>query len=214
MQVVLGHTNGPHTAILSVRMIYRLEGTLLEKLPDAIVLDVQGVGYLIYTNPLVIPAREGATLTVHTYLAVRETALDLYGFVDQEERAVFLHLLNLPKIGPKSALQILQKAQIATLKQCVAKQDSAALAKQSGLGTKTAEKIVQGLKDVFTTEHYNHLAIPLADEQRDIQDALIALGYSERDAEQAVQTLVKEDPDVFSDSSAAVSRALRALSRP
>lgn len=162
-----------------------ISGTLLQILPQGVVVDVAGVGYLVATpytsNPTI-----GEKLTLHTYLAVRETALDLYGFQEQDELELFELLLTLPKIGPKSALQILAQANLPLLKTAILNNDPEHLSKMSGIGKKTAEKIVTGLKDRFTD-------IAVAEHQAenthttDAIDALVALGYPQSDARKIIQ---------------------------
>lgn len=183
-----------------------LTGTVADLALGNVVLDVSGVGYLVAVRPTdALEFRVGTTLSLHTYLAVREDALDLYGFTSRDDLAVFELLIELPKIGPKSALAILSQASTELLKKAVASQDAAYLSKMSGMGKKTAEKIVQGLKDKFEDDGTTGAAHSA---DGDVIDALLALGYSEREARAAVPKL---DPDA--DTNARVKQALRLLSR-
>jgi holliday junction DNA helicase RuvA len=129
-------------------MIRSITGTITDATLSSIVIDVQGIGYLVHITKLPTTAL-GSTITVWTYLAVRETALDLYGFSTRDELELFELLLSLPKIGPKSAQQILTQAEIELLKKAVTEDDPVYLAKMSGMGKKTAEKVVAGLKESF-----------------------------------------------------------------
>jgi Holliday junction DNA helicase RuvA len=171
-------------------MIARLTGMVVDVGFTHIVLDVAGVGYRIAVRS---PSRfkVDAVAALHTHLAVRENALDLYGFENRDELEMFEQLLRLPKIGPKSAMQVLVQADIDLLKKSVAANDPTYLSKMSGIGKKSAEKIVLGLKDVFEYEEGDARAT-LSQNDLDAMDALMALGYSQRDAREALQRLSPE----------------------
>lgn len=197
-------------------MIRQLTGTISDVGTNYVVLDVSGVGYLIHTNT---PAHylTDATARFYTYLAVRDNALDLYGFADRDTLEIFELLIELPKIGPKSALQILTAADIQLLKEAVRNDDPAYLSKLSGIGKKSAEKIVAGLKDKFETRGYDQLPTTKsgAYEQghtADTIDALIALGYPALDARRIVIEITTADPSLSS-SAEVIKLALRSLQR-
>jgi Holliday junction DNA helicase RuvA len=182
-------------------MIRHISGIVALAHPTYVVIDVQGVGYLLYTTAKTGCAI-GEALTLHTHLAVRETAMDLYGFTTLEELSFFELLLTLPKVGPKTALQILSQADVVLLQGAILSQDAAHLSKMSGISKKTAEKIVLGLKDAFDTVGYsygNDLQ-PASSVQSaftsDTIDALITLGYPQSDARKAVQQLLTEKPEI------------------
>lgn len=167
-------------------MIARLSGTVVDIQLTHLVLDVGGVGYLIAVrNPSDFKLDERASF--HTHLAVRENALDLYGFESRDELEMFLELLKLPKIGPKSAMQILTQADLELLKRSITAEDPTYLSKMSGIGKKSAEKIVAGLKDVFDYQSESGGSMQSGDS--DVVDALIALGYSQKDARDALQKI-------------------------
>jgi len=191
-------------------MIRHLTGTVRAATAGAVVLDVQGVGYLVAVRDSAATFPLDSTRSLWTHLAVRENALDLYGFATQDELEIFELLLGLPKIGPKSAMQIMQQADIALLKEAVAKEDPTYLAKMSGIGKKTAEKIVLGLKDIFADRGFSETLAggPTQSWQQETIDALVALGYPQKDAREAVQAL----PDTVTDTNAALTTALRSLS--
>lgn len=158
-----------------------LRGTVTDIRGGRVVIDVGGVGYIVAVrSTLDFNVTSGTTL--HTYLAVRENALDLYGFLTSEELRMFEELIKLPKIGPKSAMQVLMQADVATLKKAITTQDSVFLTKMSGIGKKTAEKIVAELKEAFEDEIFAE-STPTGD--YDVIDALMALGYSQKDAREA-----------------------------
>lgn len=177
-------------------MIRQLSGTVADISITYIVLDVGGVGYLVYTNSPT-SYEIGIDTKLFTYLAVRENSLDLYGFADRDTLEVFELLIELPKIGPKSALQILTQADILLIKESVHKEDASYLSKLSGIGKKSAEKIVAGLKDkIETIDQSTGLSRTNEDlassHTSDTIDALIALGYSPQDARKAVSEIAAQ----------------------
>ena len=197
-------------------MIRSLTGTITDKTELSVVLDVRGVGYLIYT-PMSTTLKVGNTATLNTYLAVRETALDLYGFSKTEELELFERLLTLPKIGPKSALQILSQATIELINSAVINNDASQLSKMSGIGKKTAEKVVAGLTDIYEKEGVlADLGAPTGDTSdgqglSDTIDALVALGYAESAARKAVLE-VKDTKPELKNTNDIIKEALRQLS--
>lgn len=196
-------------------MIRQIEGVAAHIEDGTVVVDVGGIGYLVHLPALPQNLSLGARVTFHTHLAVRENALDLYGFIDRDSLEVFELLITLPKIGPKSALQILRQADIALLKQAVLNDDASYLSKMSGIGKKSAEKIVAGLKDKF--EHADagaYLAQTDGEDNsyvRDTIDALVSLGYPESDARKTVRQLAETNPEIAT-SPEALKAALKVLS--
>ena len=129
-------------------LIARLRGRPVGRSPDGLVLDVNGVGYLVAATPSVLSrAGAGAELTVETYLHVREDALQLYGFADAEERELFVHLLTVSGVGPKVALAVVSGSPAAELRKAIALGDHARFQAIPGIGKKTAERIVVELRD-------------------------------------------------------------------
>lgn len=181
-------------------MIHQLTGTTTHTSPTHIVLDVQGVGYGISirsTDEFVI----GSTITLHTYLAVRETALDLYGFADRSGKELFELLLSVPKIGPKSAMDVLSKADTRLLLECIHTEDPSRLQKQSGIGKKTCENIVSNLKDkvepsVEIAGEMSETATKLNSAQTDAIDALVSLGFDPKTARDHVRSKESENLNV------------------
>lgn len=181
-----------------------------------IVLDVNGVGYLVN-----VPKINGLNLNqeveLHTHLAVRENAMDLYGFGTDDELKIFETLLTIPKIGPKSALQILSQADINLLYTAVQNDDPSHLSKLSGIGKKSAEKIVAGLKDKLDIEEWNSnfpnsSDLIQSDYASDTVDALITLGYPQVEARRVVLEITSTESDIKS-STEALKLALRILSK-
>jgi holliday junction DNA helicase RuvA len=173
-------------------MIAKLRGEVVDIGITNIVVDVGGVGYLVFvakSGGFVL----GDSISLYTHLAVRENALDLYGFKEREERTMFEHLIKLPKIGPKTAIQILSQVDLPTLKKAVQTNDPSYLSKMSGIGKKSAEKIVAGLSDIFDADDYIDTDVSENTTDTDVIEALLTLGYSERDAREAVK---KIPPDI------------------
>lgn len=176
-------------------MIGRIHGILLEKTPPLVLIDCSGVGYecevpmsTFYHLPAV-----GEKVTLLTHFVVREDAQLLYGFGTQQERATFRQLLKVNGIGAKSALSILSGLSIDDLVQAVALQETGMLTRVPGVGKKTAERLLLELKDKFTLEG---VAAMNANQPKsvssDVLNALLALGYNEKEALASVKLLDKE----------------------
>jgi Holliday junction DNA helicase RuvA len=189
-------------------MIRRLTGEIVDVGMSAITVDVGGVGYLVYM-PHASDMKVASTVLLHTHLAVRENAMDLYGFLTQDELHMFELLLTIPKIGPKSALQIMNQADMALLRKAISSDDPVYLSKMSGIGKKSAEKIVTELKDKFDRFGEEVEEGGAGAGESDIVDALVTLGYSERSARETVRKL----PDDLTDTKARITEALKLLSQ-
>jgi len=174
-------------------MITQLSGNITFTGNNYIVLDVAGVGYKVYVSLDTLRAltkQKGQTVRLWTHLAVRETSLDLYGFFEQPELEFFEMLITISGIGPKSALGILSVAPIDTIKQAVASGDTSYLTKVSGIGKKNAEKIVVELRDKLGGS-YTGVGGALLKEDADVVAALQSLGYSMKEARDALKGLDK-----------------------
>jgi Holliday junction DNA helicase RuvA len=171
-------------------MIGRLSGTLAEKSPPTILVDVGGVGYEVdvpMSTFYNLPAL-GERVTLLTHFVVREDAQVLFGFLSAEERATFRQLVKISGVGPRTALAILSGLSVSDLVQAVATQSAGRLVKVPGIGKKTAERLLLELKGRLG----DAVAAPssvASDAQADIVQALVALGYSERDAGAALKAL-------------------------
>lgn len=176
-------------------MIGRLNGTLLEKTPPLVLIDCNGVGYecevpmsTFYNLPAV-----GEKVVMLTHFVVREDAQLLYGFGTSQERATFRQLLKVNGIGAKSALSILSGLSIDELVQAVALQEATMLTRVPGVGKKTAERLLLELKDKFTIDGVAAMnSSQPKSASSDVLNALLALGYNEREAVAAVKLLDKE----------------------
>lgn len=171
-------------------MIAYIHGTVRMITDRALIIDVGGIGYSIATTPETLSgARVGEDYALNTYLAVREDALDLYGFTSLEERDFFILLLGVSGIGPRSALSVLSVAPLETLKKAIGTGDTGYLTKISGIGRKTAEKIVIELRDKMGEENKE---ISLQGEM-DALEALKSLGYSQNEARDALKQTTATD---------------------
>ena len=173
-------------------MISRLRGTSVGRTADGLVIDVGGVGYLVSATPSVLRRADGTTeVTVETYLHVREDALQLYGFADAGERSLFVQLLGVSGIGPKVALAVVSSASPDELRRAIALRDSARFQAIPGIGKKTAERIVLELEG--SIGEAPSIAETGAPRELVARDALVELGYSLVEAEQA---LAEVDPEL------------------
>jgi holliday junction DNA helicase RuvA len=184
-------------------MISRLRGTAAGRTPDGLVVDVGGVGYLVAATPSVLRRAEtGSEVVVETYLHVREDALHLYGFADAAERELFTQLLSVNGIGPKVALAVVSGSPPADLRRAIAAGDAARFQAIPGIGKKTADRIVLELREKGTFADAN---APSQKHSFVARDALVELGYSVLEAEQA---LAQTDPELPAEER--VRQALRA----
>lgn len=175
-------------------MIGRLTGVIAEKTPPQVLIDVAGVGYEVDVpmSTFFNLGALGERAVLLTHLVVREDAHQLFGFLTQEERGTFRLLIKISGIGPRMALGLLSGLSVAELAQAVSRQETGRLTKVPGIGKKTAERLLLELKGKLGAD----LALPATvanDAQADILQALVALGYSEKDAATALKAL---PPDV------------------
>ena len=190
-------------------MIGRLTGTLAAKTPPHLLVDVDGVGYEVdvpMSSFYNLPAL-GERVTLLTHFVVREDAQVLFGFLTHDERATFRLLVKISGVGPRTALAILSGLSVTELAQAVTLQESARLVKVPGIGKKTAERLLLELKGKLG----DAIAAPTSvagGAQADILQALLALGYNDREAAAALKAL---PPDVA--VSDGIKFALRALAK-
>lgn len=192
------------------RMIGFLEGKIEFKGEKFLVLNVGGVGYKIFSSPDVIlrmPEKD-ANVKLWTHLHVREDALELYGFLHLGECDLFETLISVSGIGPKSAIGILGVAPIDTLRRAIAAGDTSYLTRVSGVGKKTAEKIVLELKDKMAGKGIS-VEAPELKEEADALDALMSLGYSQREAREALSAV----PQDITSAEKRIKEALKKLGR-
>jgi holliday junction DNA helicase RuvA len=175
-------------------MIARLRGRPLANTPDGLIVDVGGVGYLVAATPSAVRRADGAEeIALHTYLHVREDALQLYGFADAAERELFVQLLSVNGIGPKVALAIVSGSPAAELRRAITLQDTARFQAIPGIGKKTAERIVLELKEKLGEAPVPISAAAGTEPHLVAREALVELGYSVGEAEIA---LARTDPEL------------------
>jgi len=190
-------------------MIGKLTGTLLEKNPPEVLLDCHGVGYEVnvpmstfYNLPAV-----GERVSLLTQFIVREDAQLLYGFATAPERQAFRELIKISGVGPRTALSILSGMGVGDLAQAITLQEAGRLVKVPGIGKKTAERLLLELKGKLGADMGAHAQVT-SDAQVDILQALLALGYNDKEAAAALKAL---PPDVgVSDG---IKLALKALAK-
>ena len=171
-------------------MIGRLTGLLAEKSPPQVLIDVNGVGYEVdvpMSSFYNLPGL-GEKVTLLTHFVVREDAQILFGFLTHEERATFRKLVKISGIGPRMALSILSGLSVNELALAVSKKDSLRLTKVPGVGKKTAERLVLELEGKLAEAFSATLSVTQG-AQSDILQALLALGYNDREAAAALKAL-------------------------
>ena len=172
-------------------MIGKLSGTLIEKQPPQVLVDCHGVGYEVdvpmstfYNLPAV-----GEKVSLLTHFVVREDAQILYGFASASEREVFRQLIKISGVGPRTALGVLSGMSVAELTRAIREQEAGRLVKIPGIGKKTAERLLLELKGKMGTD-LGPSTVPVGDSaQNDILQALVALGYSDKEAALSLKSL-------------------------
>jgi len=201
-------------------MIGFIKGTIEDIREDCLVVDNQGMGWIVYVPGSLLSGRVriGDSVKLYTHLQVREDAMTLYGFFSRDDLEVFRQLLNVSGIGPKGALGILSALSPDDLRFAVLADDAAAISRAPGIGKKTAQKLILELKDRFRLDdafekklaHAAPAAAQASDSlagaQADAVEALTALGYSGTEALQAVRKVELEEG---MDSEAILKAALR-----
>lgn len=179
-------------------MYYYIKGTLAAKGENYIVVDVLGVGYMIYTslNGIEKSGPIGNQITVYTYLNVREDAMDIYGFVTEEEKKMFMLLISVSGVGPKAGLAILSVAPPAKLAAAIITGDTKTITKAAGVGPKVAQRVILELKDKIDSSSLGIEAEDLSvsdevitDNRAEAMSALVVLGYSPNDARNVLSKL-------------------------
>ena len=186
-----GNANAP----MRIKMISYIEGIIEFKAQKFVVVKTQsGIGYKIFAPEETLHKipEKSQNVKLWTHLYVRENALELYGFLHFAELELFETLIAISGIGPKSGLGVLNIAPVDTLKKAIATGDTSYLTRVSGIGRKTAEKIVLELKEKMAGKGISTMEAPELKEEADALDALIQLGYSQREAREALQQVPKE----------------------
>jgi Holliday junction DNA helicase RuvA len=187
-------------------MIAQLRGRPVARTAEGLVLDVGGVGYVVQTTPSALRKADGAAeVTLLTYLNVREDALQLFGFAEAGERDLFVQLLSVNGVGPKVALAVVSGSPAAELRRAIVLEDAARFQAIPGIGKKTAERIVLELKERLGAEPVPISPAGGTRPHTIARDALVELGYTVVEAEQA---LAATDPELPPEER--VRQALRA----
>lgn len=188
-------------------MISKITGKIIYRADKFVIVEANNIGYKVFsTTELLSRAKMEENLEIWTYLAVRENALDLYGFANKKELDFFELLITISGVGPKTALGILNVATVDSLRQAISTKETAHLTKVSGLGKKMADKIVLELKDKlgnYEEINFGHK------EEIDALEALKSLGYSHKEAREALQ----EIDNTITTTSGRVKAALKHLGK-
>jgi len=192
-------------------MISKLTGAVAEKDSNYLIIEVGGIGYKVNVSPdVVAKAKEKEEISLFTYLAVRENSLDLYGFLEKGELVFFELLVSVSGIGPKGALGVLSQATPIQLETSITTGDCSILTKVSGIGEKTAERIILELKNkIGKISSLQGTASKTSNVDVETIEALLALGYSQRDAQEALREIGSKTKNV----NEKIKRALKILGR-
>ncbi|MEI7689059.1 MAG: Holliday junction branch migration protein RuvA [Candidatus Nomurabacteria bacterium] len=189
-------------------MIAYLEGKIIYITDKFIILNTGGVGYKVSVIPeTILICKDKDSISLFIYTAVRENSIDLFGFQNVEELSFFELLLDVSGIGPRSALGIIALAPINTIKRAIATGDVGYLNKVSGIGKKTAEKIIIELRDKLQNHKESGETSSTLREEGDLLEALKSLGYSQNEARDAL----KQIPSSIEGTNARIKEALRIL---
>jgi len=182
-------------------MIAYIKGTVEQLNDQSVVLDNQGIGYIIHASSATLSRlpRKGETAQLYTYFQVKEDDMSLFGFLSQEEIRLFRLLISISGIGPKVATAILAVMSPVQIMTAVVSQDSVAFSKVSGVGKKTAQRITLELQDKIKTQDWGSdqesidMQSVASSEKQDAIDALLALGYGRSESMRAVLAVATED---------------------
>lgn len=196
-------------------MIYQVSGNLIAKHKDFVVIEVSGIGFKITsTTNTINTIKLEQKILLHTYLHVREDALDLYGFHSTLEREVFLLLIGISGIGPKLAITILSGILPDELKDKIISGDIASLTSIPGVGAKTAKRIIVELKDKFTKIEEGSLGFSDKLNSKlydDALNALLSLGYSSQQSKQVLDHIANGKDDNKQNIETIIKTALKRL---
>lgn len=202
-------------------MISYIKGEIIYNGGDTLVVENNGIGYEV-TVPAFSAQKlcsQKGTVTVYTYMSVREDGISLFGFASREEKAIYEKLISVSGIGPKAAVSILGVMNPSQLITAIVSADAAAIARAPGIGKKTAQRVILDLKDKISSVDMSEMfddggtamldAVEAGDDRSEAAEALVALGYTRSEALRAVSKVYNESMDVQK----ILSAALRELSR-
>jgi len=183
-----------------------LKGTLIRKTSDSIIIDVNGVGYKVFTagSALTVCNEIGSEIKLHTYFYVREDTQALYGFLNEEELKMFEQLITVTGVGPKAALSLVSNIPPSKFGLAVLTDDAESFTKAPGIGKKTAQRIIFELKDKLKKSNDQFIDIktdtpglrPSSNKMQEAVSALIMLGYSSQEANAAVMAVYEEEKPI------------------
>jgi len=176
-------------------MIASLQGQVIQIGEDNLIVEVGGIGYLVYvTEFLVQSQRRGETVSLFTHLVVREDSLTLFGFQEQEEVSLFQELIKVNGVGPRLALETLSTHNPDVIKRAVLNKQEEIFSQVSGIGKKTAQKILLSLEDRISFTDEMVFSPETAGINAEVQQVLVTLGYSVLEAQAALQALPDDAP--------------------
>ncbi len=176
-------------------MIASIQGKILFSGDDNLIVEVGGIGYLVYvTDILTTTLRRGEKVSLFTHLVVREDSLTLFGFQDQEEVFLFQELIKVNGVGPRLALETLSTHSPDVIKRAVVNKQEEIFSQVSGIGKKTAQKILLSLEDRIVLDDGFEISPETAGINAEVQEALISLGYSVLEAQAALQVIPDDVP--------------------
>jgi Holliday junction DNA helicase RuvA len=192
-------------------MIGRIKGILIKKQPPDLLVDVNGLGYELHAsmNTIYRIPDEGSEIVLYTHLFVREDALTLYGFYDEEERRLFKALIKISGVGAKTSLAILSSIEPKDFLASISREDLSTLVRIPGIGRKTAERLIIEMRDVISKWKYvsesskasgNITSSCLNDNVYDATCALVALGFKQQDVSRAISKIVSDNNEITTES--------------
>lgn len=177
-------------------MISSVRGKVTRKGSDFIVLEVGGIGYQVFVpHPFPDQIRTGETTSLYTHLVVREDSLTLYGFPQVDQVEMFDLLTKVNGVGPRLALETLSTHSTEVIRRAVVRKEDGVFSQVSGIGRKTAQKVILYLEDRVTISEEDQPSPPMSDTNTEVQEALVALGYSVVEAQTAMQSIPEDAPD-------------------
>ncbi len=179
-------------------MISLISGTIKYKTNKSVVIDAHGVGYEVFALPILLEkVNKDEQVELYTHLNVKEDVMELFGFLDMKEVSFFKKLISVSGVGPKSALNIMSLASLNELQQGISQGDATLLTKVSGIGKKTAERLILELKSKIELDDLDSSQLQsMSNGDSDVIDGLIALGYTIREARDAAKAVDKDIVEV------------------
>lgn len=187
-------------------MISMISGKIIKKTANSVVVDTGGIGYLVFVPIRTVTEQTGKEVELWTHMTVRENAMELYGFKKESELKLFQMLISVTGVGSKSALAILSIEDAETIKRATARGDHSYLTKVSGVGKKSAQRIIIELKDKFDIKEKEE-SDKFHKEDADVLDALVTLGYKKEEAKK----LLREIPEEVKGAEARLKHAIKKI---